>query len=105
MTRTELVAKLRSLLAGERTDAATAEAKVLLDELEADRRAVVKRPRAAAPVDDEKAKWAKTLRRIGRGGGAASTRVWNPGGGRDHEPAWTRRNEEKTYLRNWSPWR
>jgi hypothetical protein len=104
MARAEIRAKLRDLLLGERTEAAAEQAERLLDELEADRRAAVKRPAAAAvEVDDEAAKWARTLARIGRGGGAMSARIWNPGG-REREPAAVRENERRTYARKSSPW-
>lgn len=105
MARAEILAKLRDLLLGDRTEAAAEQAERLLDELEADRRAAVKRPAAGVvEADDEAAKWRRTLARIGRGGGAMSARIWNPGVGREREPASVRENERKTYARKSSPW-
>lgn len=102
MTKAVTLAKLRDLLLGERTEAAAEQAERLLNELEADRRAAVKRP-AAAAVEDEAARWQRTLRRIGRGGGAATTVIYRPGG-REREPASVRENERRTYARKSSPW-
>ena len=110
VTRAELVAKLRSLLAGERTEAATVEAERLLAELGDE--GEQKRPptRAARPaVDDEAARWRRVIAM--RRGGMGSAVVWDPArdvqrrAARGPESAWTRENEQKTYLRNWSPWR
>lgn len=85
MTRAELVARLRDLLAGERTVAEAVEAAELLAELEAG--AGVKRPptRAAGPVDaeaEERARWARLVRRGGMG-----QRVWSPGPQSGHTKA------------------
>lgn len=82
MVKKTVMVRLRELLAGERTAADTAEAERLLAELEAERRAVVKRPAAAAVVDDEAAQWRKTLHRIGRGSGSMSRVIGGgPGSG------------------------
>ena len=108
-TMARLRAELRRLVAGERTEEATEEAARLVAEYNA-AQARKRRPEpaaeevAAAKRREEDRRWAKTLAMIGRGGGAMSTPIWSPGG-RDHEPAWTRQNEAKTYARRQSPWR
>lgn len=74
MTRTELVARLRSLLAGERTEEAAEEAERLLAELGDGGK---KPPTPAAPVDEEaeeRRRWARLVRR-----GGMSQVVWYPG--------------------------
>ena len=108
MTLSQMRAELRRLVAGERTPEAVEEAARLVEEY----RAVQARPRRSAPSAaevaaaeraEERAKWARTLARIGRGGGAASTVIWSPGG-REREPAAVRENERRTYARKSSPW-
>lgn len=102
MARAEIRARLRDLLLGDRTEAAAVEAAQLLDELEADRRAAVKRPAAAAvEVDDEAAKWRRTLARIGRGGGSMTQVIGGPSGrGSGRAP-----HVSGLVRDNFSPWR
>jgi hypothetical protein len=86
VTRAELVAKLRSLLAGERTEAATAEAAELLAELEAgQKRPPTPRPQPVDPDVEERRGW---VRLVGRGG--MSQRVWSPGPQPGHTKALVR---------------
>lgn len=98
MTKAELVAKLRDLLAGERSAAAEVEAEEILAELEA------KRPRPGRPgvssgqgnetpaEDDEAAKWRRLI-----GGSPMSRRVWSPGPLSGHTKALVRDS--------FNPWR
>lgn len=114
MTLSQIRAELRRLLGEEKTPAAAEEAARLVEEYRAAEGrwwlpTVTAEDVAAAEVAvderaEERRKWARTLARIGRGGGAASTRIWNPGG-REGERASVRENEQKTYLRRASPWR
>lgn len=75
MTRAEILAKLRDLLLGERTEDARVEAERLLVELGDDQKSP---PTGRAWVVDEdaveRAKWARLVRR-----GGMSQRVWYPG--------------------------
>lgn len=109
MTLSQIRAELRRLVAGERTEESAVEAARLVEEYRREE-ARARRPApsaaelAAAERREENARWQKTLAKIGRGGGAMSTVVWSPGG-REGERASVRENEQKTYLRQASPWR
>lgn len=74
MARAALVARLRDLLAGERTAEAAVEAERLLAELGDGEKMP---PTPGAPVDEEveeRRRWARLVRR-----GGMSQRVWYPG--------------------------
>lgn len=109
MTLSQIRAELRRLVAGERTEESAQEAARLVAEY----RAAQVRPRrpapsaaelAAAERAEEDRKWRRTLAKIGRGGGSMSTSIYRPGGREGERPS-VRRNEQKTYLRQASPWR
>ncbi|MEH0549233.1 hypothetical protein QA802_41215 [Streptomyces sp. B21-105] len=110
MTLTQIRRELQRLVGGERTEETAEEAARLLEEYRREE-ARARRPEptaeetAAAARAEEDRRWRRTLTRIGRGRGAASTVVWSPGAGREGERAWVRQNEERTYLRRSSPWR
>lgn len=107
MTKAELVAKLRDLLAGERSAAAAVEAEEILAELEAEKSPrpgqarVTPAGESVTPAeDDEAAKWRRLLTRIGRGGSMSAV-VYAPGS------AAGRRTEHVNGLvrDSFNPWR